>query len=182
MTSKKYFIDLLTASYEVKSFKQVQNIIETDFILTKENNNSATRMEPRISAGDSDDFYSKSNFTWYAPKIDLIINKRRWDLKFTWSFLEAHVFTHHVIQKMYEFCRIDLFLTDITDLVWFRSSLFIRNLIWTWYWSEISVCASLIVQCYTCFIVNIYESRMLTWLLCTALKYMEHDGVRCICN
>ena len=29
---------------------QIQNIIETDFILTKENNNKATRMEPRISA------------------------------------------------------------------------------------------------------------------------------------
>ena len=31
---------------------QIQNIIETDFILTKENNNQATRMEPRISAGE----------------------------------------------------------------------------------------------------------------------------------
>ena len=76
---KKYFIDLLTASYhescEVKSFKQVQNIIETDFILTKENNNSATRMEPRISAGDSDDFYSKSNFTRYATKIVLTMKQ-----------------------------------------------------------------------------------------------------------
>ena len=54
---------------------QVQNIIETDFILTKENNNSATRMEPRISSGDSDDFYSKSNFTRYATKIALTMKQ-----------------------------------------------------------------------------------------------------------
>ena len=52
MTSKNTSMTSWRPHMRSNRSSQIQNIIETDFILTKENNNLATRMEPRISAGD----------------------------------------------------------------------------------------------------------------------------------
>ena len=90
MTSKNTLLTSWRPHMRSNCSHQTQNIIATDFILTKENNNLATRMEPRISAGDPDAFYSKSNFTWYASKIDLTAEPT---LKPAWSFFAAHFCT-----------------------------------------------------------------------------------------